>query len=139
MQFSDVVDLWGIKTLAELKDKSKYMAEKAQEIRTMIANNSSQAEVEKEKLKIQLNNELLAPWKEQELRLKEMELQIKQSLGQMNSQVLSQKNQVMQKQIENDTVIKSAKIQAQKEVDDSSIAMNDKHLNNNEKIKMLRY
>lgn len=137
MQFSDVVDLWGIKTLAELKDKSKYMAEKAQEIRTMIANNSSQAEVEKEKLKIQLNNELLAPWKEQELRLKEMELQIKQSLGQMNSQVLSQKNQVMQKQIENDTVIKSAKIQAQKEVDDSSIAMNDKHLNNNEKIKML--
>ena len=91
--------------------------------------------VEKEKLKIQLNNELLAPWKEQEFRLKEMELQIKQSLGQMNSQVLSQKNQVMQKQIENDTVIKSAKIQAQKEVDDSSIAMNDKHLNNNEKIK----
>ena len=45
----------------------------------MIANNSSQAEVEKEKLKIQLNNELLSPWKEQELRLKEMELQIKQS------------------------------------------------------------
>jgi len=137
MQFSDVVDLWGIKTLAEMKDKAKYMAEKAQEIQTMIANNASQAEVEKEKLKIQLNNELLAPWKEQELKLKEMELQIKQSLGQMNAQVLSQKNEVLQKQVEHDTVIKSAKIQSEKDIEDNAIAMNDKHLSNNEKIKML--
>ena len=57
-----------------MKEKSKYLAEKAQQVQMMMATNAQEAEVEKEKLKIQLNNELLAPWKEQELKLKEMEL-----------------------------------------------------------------
>ena len=138
MQFGDVVDLWGIKTLTEMKEKSKYLAEKAQQIQMMMANNAQEAEVEKEKLKIQLNNELLAPWKEQELKLKEMELQVKQGLGQLNAQILSQKNAILQQQVEKDTQIKAAKIQNERITEDNAIAVNDKHLSNDEQIRMLQ-
>jgi hypothetical protein len=137
MNFSDVTDLWGIKTLTQLKERAKDMAEKAGKIQQMSAENAQQADVEKEKLKIQLNNELLAPWKDQEMKLKEMELQIKQGLGQLNAQLLSEKNALLQKQIEQEGAIKGAKVQNDKISSDTAVAINDKHLSNDEQIRML--
>lgn len=137
MSFSDVSELWGIKTLTELTEKAKYMAAKAEKIRQMAVENASQAEVEKEKLKIQLNNELLAPWKEQEAKMKEMELSIKDNLGKMNIQILAEKNAILQKQVEQEGMIKGAQIQTDRESNERAVAVNDRHLSNDEQIRLL--
>ena len=67
-----------------------------------------------------------------------MELQVKQGLGQLNAQILSQKNAILQQQVEKDTQIKAAKIQNERITEDNAIAVNDKHLSNDEQIRMLQ-
>ena len=137
LSFGNVAELWGLKTLTEMKQRAIYFAEKAQEIAAMGASRTQEAENEKEKLKIQLNNELLAPWKEQEMKLKQMELDIKEKLGSIQAQILSDKNVILQKQVEQEGMIKGAKVQNEKVAEDNAVAINDKHLSNDEQIRML--
>ena len=137
LKFTDVVDLWGIKTLCLLKERAKTLADKAEKIQQMSAANAQQADVEKEKLKIQLNNELLAPWKDQENKLAQMELSIKQHLGELQAKVLSEKNALLQQQVEKQAAVKTAKIESDSRANDTAVAMNDKHQSNDEQIRML--
>jgi hypothetical protein len=137
IQFGDITELWGIKSLTELRERAKYLSMRAVELMSSQAANAEQAQVEKEKLKIQLNNELLAPWKAEELKIQQMAIDVKKALGEINAQVLDRKNSILEKQIENENIAKHTKIASEKQIEDIDIAVKDKHASTNEQLKML--
>ena len=137
VQLSELITLWDIKTTAELKQRAEIIANKNEEARQLALQAGRQFEQDNIRLQAQVESELMQPFKEHELKIKEFQVQVTKQLGEMNAQILSKKNEIAQMKVEADTNIKNKEVMLKKEAEDNVIALNDKHSTNDERIRLL--
>lgn len=137
IQMSELIQLWDINTTAELKMRSEMLAKKSEDARQQAILAGRQFESDQIRLQAEVNNQVIGPLKEHELKIKEFQAQVTKQLGEMNMQILAKKNEIAQAKVEGELNIKNKDLELKKAAEDNVIALNDKHSTTDERIRML--
>jgi hypothetical protein len=117
MPFEKVLDIYDMESLTQLKKSFRFWTKKSQELAQKSQTNQIEAQKQAEMELKKFDQDFEGMLKQQDVKLKELDLQLKKSKMELDAQLAEKKLQIDNKKIDTEANIKAASITSERDVE----------------------
>lgn len=135
--FQAMLESWNADTVVGLAKKVEYFTEKAEKIRQESMGAEQQNKIDLQREKIKFAQEFEGYWKNMQIEIDKMKLELEKAKMESDKNIDEREIALKEKDLEYDTMLRTAELANEQRSEDNVIANNDKHATIDETLRVL--